>query len=209
LDARLIVGLLLIAGGVFYLLDNLGLVRWGGLVWAAAALVGALAFLSVVARDRAMWWALIPGVTLLGLAGTISLGELAPALGDRWGGTVFLGSIGLSFWLVYALSRANWWAVIPGGVLLTLAAVAGLEDGLGIEAPGVFFLGLGLTFLLVAVVPTDQGRMRWALVPGAILLAMGALFAVGFERAIGYLWPAALILGGLALLWRSFRRNPV
>jgi hypothetical protein len=63
--------------------------------------------------------------------------------------------------------------------------------------------------VLVAVIPTDQGRMRWALVPGAILLAMGVLFAVGFETAIGYLWPAALILGGLALLWRSFRRNPV
>jgi hypothetical protein len=211
MDARLVIGLLLIAGGVLYLLDNLGVVRWGGLVWAAAALVGALAFLGVVARDRAMWWALIPGVTLLGLAATISLGELAPALGDRWGGALFLGSIGLSFWLIYVLSRANWWAVIPGGVLLTLAAVAGLEDGMGIDVPGVFFLGLGLTFLLVAVIPTDQGplRMRWALIPGAILLAMGALFAVGFETAIGYVWPAALILGGLALLWRAFRRNPV
>ena len=82
IDARLLFGLLLIAGGVLFLLDNLGLVPWAGLFWAAAALVGGLAFLSVVARDRAMWWAFIPGITLLGLAGTITLGELAPALGD-------------------------------------------------------------------------------------------------------------------------------
>jgi hypothetical protein len=206
MDARLVIGLLLIAGGVFYLLDNLGLVRWGGLIWAAAALVGGLAFLSIVVRDRAMWWALIPGVTLLGLAGTISLGEVAPNIGDRWGGPLFLGSIGIGLGLVYALNRTNWWALIPGGVLVTLAAVAGLEDVAGIDGGGLFFLGLGLTFILVALVPTDQGPMRWAFIPGAILLTMGVLLAVGFERAIGYLWPLALIVGGLALLWRAFRR---
>jgi hypothetical protein len=206
MDARLIIGLLLIAGGIFYLLDNLGLVTWGGLVWAAAALIGGVAFLTIVARDRAMWWALIPGISLLGLAGTIGLGELAPALGDRWGGSLFLGAIGLSFWVVYAFGRANWWALIPGGVLLTLAVVAGLDQFGGIETGGVFFLGLGLTFLLVGVVPTAQGPMRWAFIPGGILLLMGLLLGVGFEAAINYIWPVALIAGGLLLLLRGFRR---
>ena len=39
LDMRLMAGLLLIVGGLFYLLNNLGIIRWGGLVWAAAAAV--------------------------------------------------------------------------------------------------------------------------------------------------------------------------
>lgn len=207
MDARLIFGLLLIAGGVLFLLDNLGLVPWAGLLWAAAAALGGLAFLSIVARDRAMWWAFIPGITLLGLAGAITLGELAPALGDVWGGPLFLGAVGLSFWLVYVFDRAQWWALIPGGVMLTLAAIAGLDEATDLDTGGVLFLGLGLTFVLVALAPTPQGPMRWAFIPGGILLAMGLLFLVGFLTAINYLWPAALILAGLFLLWRAVGRR--
>ena len=39
--------------------------------------------------------------------------------GDKlgaWGGALFLGSIGLAFWVIYFVRRDFWWAVIPGGV---------------------------------------------------------------------------------------------
>jgi hypothetical protein len=158
-------------------------------------------------RDRGAWWALIPGLTMLGLSGLLTLGEINPALGERWGGSLFLGAIGLSFWLIYLRDRNFWWAVIPGGVLLTLAVVAGLDNlNLPIETGGIFFIGLGLTFLLVAVIPSQGVQLRWAFFPAVVLLAMGVLIGVGFERAINYLWPLALILGGGVLLWRTLRR---
>lgn len=207
IDARFIFGLLLIGGGVIYLLQNLGLITWGPLVWAIAFAVGGLAFLSVFARDRLMWWALIPGLTLLGLAGLLTLQQIAPAQAESWGGSLFLGAIGLAFLIVYAANRQFWWAIIPGGVLLTLAVVAGVDRFAELQTGGVFFLGLGATFALVALAPNPQGPMRWAFIPAAVLAVMGLLLLVGFITAINYLWPAALILAGLFLLARAFRRR--
>ena len=205
LDGRLLVGSLLIVGGVVYLLQNLGIITWGGWVWAAGFALGGLVFLGWFVRDRAAWWAIIPGMTLLGLGTIMAIDQLRPGL--DWTGSLFLGSIGLAFWLIYLRDRNMWWAIIPGGVMATLAVVAGLDEApLLIETGGLFFLGLGATFLLVAVVPTSQGYQRWALFPAAGLVAMGLLIGVGFERAINYLWPAALIVAGLAMLLRAVRR---
>jgi hypothetical protein len=206
LDGRLVLGVLLVAGGVLYLLDTLNIVTWGSLVWAAAAAAGGLVLLAGLLRDRTAWWLAIPGLTLLGLAAVISLDNLNPSF-SQWSGSVFLGAIGLSFWVVYILDRQMWWAIIPGGVLVTLAVVAGLEDSVGIDSGSVFFLGLALTFLLVAVIPNERQAMRWALYPAAILGVMGVLLLVGFENAIGYIWPVALIAVGGFLLLRAARRS--
>ena len=70
------------------------------------------------------------------------------------------------------------------------------------ETGGFFFLGLGLTFLLVAVL----AAMQWACIPGVILLLMGA--ALGYTSmngALNYVWPAALILMGLLLIFQFVR----
>jgi hypothetical protein len=209
LDMRLVVGLLLIVAGVFYLLANLSLIRWGGLVWGMGAGVAGLVFLAAVARDRTQWWFLIPGLVLAAIAALSLLDYFAPAWSAAWGGSLFLGSIGVAFWLIYALDRRMWWAIIPGGALLTLAAVAGLDQLQGIEGGGVLFLGLGLTFGLLAIAPLENGlTLRWAYIPAGILLLMGTLLLFGFSRAMGYIWPAALILGGLLLLTRAWRTRP-
>jgi hypothetical protein len=204
-DSRLVVGTLLIAGGLIYLLQNLGVITWGSAVWAAGFAIAGLVFLGWFLRDRAAWWSIIPGLTLLALGGIMALDLVSP--GNNWTGSLFLGAIGLAFWAIYLRDRGLWWAIIPGGVLLTLAVVAGLDNlDLPIETGGVFFLGLGVTFLLIALAPTSGANLRWAYFPAAALLVMGALIGVGFERAINYLWPAALIIGGLALLVRTMRR---
>lgn len=54
-------------------------------------------------------------------------------------GPAFLGSIGVGFALVYLADRSHWWAIIPGGVLGTLAAVAAIDEvGYGdIETGGI------------------------------------------------------------------------
>ncbi|MCC7360403.1 MAG: hypothetical protein IT317_13050 [Anaerolineales bacterium] len=209
LDMRLIAGVLLIAGGIFYLLTNLGIIRWGGLVWAGAFAIAALGFFAAVVNNRQQWWFIIPGMTLLALAALISLDYFAPALSEQLGGPLFLGGVGLSFLAIYVMDRKLWWAIIPAGALLTLAAVAGLENSESINGGGILFLGLGLTFGLLALAPMDGGKpLRWAFIPAGALLSMGALLLVGFERALGYIWPAALIVGGGLLLWRAWRRGP-
>ena len=205
-DPRLLIGILLITGGVVYLLQNLGIIQWGDIVWSVVFGLAGIGFLSVFARDRAMWWALIPGMTLLGLSVTLGLEYFAPAAGELWGGSVFLGAIGLSFILVYAADRNMWWAIIPGGVMLTLATVAALDNIGGIQTDGLFFIGLGLTFAALALLPTPGGRMRWAVFPAVALGLMGLLTMVGCMAAIGYLWPVALIVGGLSKLLRAVRR---
>ncbi len=52
IDARLIGGLLLVAAGFIYLLQNLGYLRLTGIVWGAAAGVAGLAFVALVISNR-------------------------------------------------------------------------------------------------------------------------------------------------------------
>jgi hypothetical protein len=205
-DNRLILGLLLIAAGVFYLLQTLGLFTLSQLVWGVAAAVGAVVF--IVLAVRGQWWAWIPGLTLLGVAGLVGLEYAAPGAAKQRGGSLFLGAIGISFWLIYLLKRAHWWAIIPGGVLLTLAVVAGLDQLGGLLSGGVFFFGLGLTFLLVAIAPNPHGHMRWAFIPAIILVILGALLSAGQANATRLIGPIALIAVGGWFLFRTFRPRP-
>ena len=202
---RIVGGILLIAAGVLFLLQNLGIFAVGDYLWPFLFGAGGLVFLYVFLTDRANWWAIIPGFTLLGLAAMMAMDQFVPQVGETWGAALFLGGIGLAFWVVYLTNREHWWAVIPGGVLLTVGLVTGLSSALeGIETGGVFFLGLGLTFALLAFLPTPEGRMKWALIPAGVLLVMGLLITAAATAIINYLWPAALILGGIYLLFRTF-----
>lgn len=206
-DVRAIGGILLIVVGVLLLLQNIGIfVGVVALIWALIFAAGGLIFLYMFLTNRTQWWAIIPGFALLGLAALIALDEFFPRVGDILGGTLFLGGIGLAFWVIYFLKRESWWAVIPGGVMFTLALIAGLDSVFeGLETGGVLFLGLGLTFGLLSFVPTPQGRMKWALIPAAVLLVMGLLITAATTGLLNYLWPIALILAGLYLLFRLFR----
>lgn len=203
---RIVLSLLLIAAGVLFLVDSLELVEIGPLLWAAISAVAGLMFLSVFVLDREQWWALIPGFIFLSLGFVIGAAELLPGLGD-WLGAVFMGGLGLAFVAVFLARRDFWWAIIPGGVMLTLAVVAGLASTLAGElVGGILFLGIGLTFVLVSLVPTPAGRMRWALIPAAVLLVLGlAAFAAAGGALFNYVWPVVLILAGLYLLARFVR----
>ena len=209
-DARTIntVGAILLIGvGILLLLQNFGiLVGVVALIWSLIFAAGGLIFLYLFLTNRTQWWAIIPGFALLGLAALIALDEFLPRVGDALGGTIFLGGIGLAFWVIYFLNREHWWAIIPGGVMFTVALVAGLDSVFeGAETGGVLFLGLGLTFGLLSLLPTPQGRMRWALIPAAVLLVMGLLITAATTGVLDFLFAAALILAGLYLLFRMFR----
>ena len=207
LESRVLWGLLLIVGGVVFLLQNLGLFRFGGLFWALLFVLGGLFFLSIYINNRANWWSLIPGFTLWSIAALLTLDALAPAVAEVLGGALVLGGIGVSFCVVYLIERNNWWALIPAGVMITLAVVASLDSSLpGAASGGIFFLGMGFTFAVLGLVNTPQGPMRWAWIPAGILAGMGLILIAAAEELLGYLWPAVLILAGLSLVLRTLRR---
>lgn len=204
LESRVLWGALLILGGVMFLLQNLGIITFGDLFWAVLLGLAGVFFLSLFLQNRANWWALIPGFTLLSIAILITLSRLAPQLSDVFGGSIVLGGIGTSFLVIYLFDRRNWWAIIPAGVMLTLATITVLgEVATGIEVGGFLFLGLGLTFALVALLPTPQGQMRWAWIPAGILILMGLFIAAAAGELLGYVWPLALILVGGYLILRT------
>lgn len=209
-ESKVIWGVLLILGGVFLLLANLGIINVEGDIWellvGGAMAVGGLVFLTVYLSNHTHWWALIPGFSLLGIGSLVVLSSLLPGIADRIGGPLVLGSISLAFLTIYLTNRDNWWALIPGGVLLTLTLISALPpENQGVESGAMFFLGLGLTFALVALAPTPEGRMHWAWIPAGILLAMGVLIFLAAEELINLLWPVALIAGGLFLFYQAYR----
>ena len=144
------------------------------------------------------WWALIPAGVLTILALVTIVSERSEALG----GALFLGGIGLAFWITYFSARgARWWALIPAGVMSTLAVVALFTDRLSdFQSAGVFFLGLALTFLLVALL----AGMRWAYWPAGSMGVLGLLAMASLLDAASYVYAAALIAAGGYLLFRYF-----
>lgn len=204
LASRTLWGILLILGGVLFLLDNLNIITFGDIFWGFVLGIGGVGFLSVYFSDRQHWWALIPGMTLLAVAVVVFLSILLPAVENLLGGAIVLGGIALSFILIYLINQEHWWAIIPGGVLTTLALITLLDEAFtGIETGGILFLGLGLTFALVAILPNPHGQMRWAYIPAGILFLMGLLIMATATQLINYLWPVALILVGLYFVFRT------
>jgi hypothetical protein len=208
LQARFIWGTLLIIGGLFLLLQTLNIVtfQWlgslfGFLLFAAAGVGFMLFFLT----NQDHWWAIIPGCIFLSLATLVGLDGIAPRLANLWGGPIFLGGISLAFWLIYLIHRQYWWAIIPGGVLLTLAAVAGLDQiAPALDTGGIFFLGMAATFFLVYLAPSGKERMSWALIPAAVFLVLGIVVWGAMTALLNYLMPLALIVIGLFLIWRNY-----
>jgi hypothetical protein len=205
LDPRLLLGVLFVLGGLLSLLDAMGIIsNAGGIFWGLTFAAGGAVFLYILLTDRNSWWAAFPAFTLFGLAASAFL----PDSLEAYDGLVFFLGISLGFWWVYFSHPENWWAIIPGGVLLTLGIVSVLSDLLaGETSGGVFFLGLGLTFMLVAILPGGRER-SWALIPGTILLVFGAILGTPYFGLAEFLWPAVLILLGGYFILRFFTNRP-
>jgi hypothetical protein len=204
IDVRILIGALLIGAGVLFLLQTFNILSeaWS-ILWIAAFLVGSVIFFYVYFTDRRQWWALIPAMTLLGLAGVIFVDTYLPGISD-FGGALFLGGIGLGFWVIYLTNREFWWAIIPGGVLLTLGIVTIAEEFIsGDSAGGVFFMGLAVTFLLVAILAKPRESFWWAYIPAGVLFVLGVFLTEPLKPLFNLIWPVALILIGGILLIRN------
>ena len=217
----IILGIVLIVLGALALLQNLGVLNFYGLLpyisiapdaviaqMIVALLFGGIGLIFLVVfilNINQNWWAVIPGFTLLGLAGLIAFGEQLGAAGA----SMFLGAIGLSFVVIYLLRREFWWAIIPAGVLLTLAVMIVVIEAApnnSMIGPAFLFFGLPLTFGLVYLLPSEEERRTWALYPAGILAIIGVLLLLSLGNLINVIWAVALIVGGAYLLLRAFRR---
>jgi hypothetical protein len=208
LESRILWGVLLIFLGVAFLVQNLFNLEIGGFFWGVILGLAGLFFLFTFINNREQWWALIPGFTLLGVSATIITGMLLPRVATIFGGAFILGGIGLAFVAVYFVDRRFWWAVIPAGVMLTLASITVLDQLLhGRGTGGVLFLGLGLTFAIVALIPTSHRTFNWAWIPAGVLFLMGVLISAITENAFGFVWPVILILGGGILIYLTLSRR--
>jgi hypothetical protein len=197
-DYRILIGAALILGGILMLLDKTGILKGAGsYFWAGVLAIAAGIFLFWFFSDRSKWWAAIPGFTLAGMAVSALLQDVS-----GWSGLATLGGIGVGFWAVYFRQRSHWWAIIPGGVLLTLGFTSALTEAFNIiETGGVFFVGLGITFLLVGLL----ARMKWAYIPAAVLLLLGFFLGTPFVGVLEYAWIGILMIAGIVLVISAAR----
>lgn len=159
----------------------------------------ALSFWYVYFTDRnGRWWAIIPGGVLTALSLLVIVSEYF----EEYSGAIVLGGIGLTFLVVYLTERnERWWALIPFGVLSTLATVTIVAEQVGeFQTAGVFFFGLAITFLLVALL----AKMTWAYYPAAVLSVMGVFGLASLLDIMNYVWAIGLILVGIFMLFRYF-----
>ncbi len=139
------------------------------------------------------------GLLFIGIGGALLI-----VLTTDVGGEIFVGFRGLGFLGAYAATR-SYGLLIPGGIL------TGLGTGLIIESQGgpsgSVVLGLGCGFLAIAtidrLVSSADGVWWWPLIPGAVLVTVGASNLTGIPNLGRYLVPAGLILIGVLLLLRK------
>lgn len=209
-NASIIAGIVLIGLGGLLLLDRLGVMDSAAIVAPLIfAAIGVL-FLSLFVRGRENWWAAIPGSVFLGLAAVITATQLT---GGAWGAAFLYLFMGAGFAAVFVRERTNWWALIPSGVMLTLAVIVALPQEMqGMPTAAVLFLGLAATFGVLSLVPIhtaghtgDQAaeRMKWPLIPAAVLTVMGLIFALQATVvfiSLDFAFPAIMILAGITLM---------
>lgn len=212
--SRLIWAVVFVLGGIALLLFNLGFfVSYEPfLQYTLAGLLalGSIGFFVSYFSQRTHWWRLIPGWTVLALAGMVYLTTIETLEQSLTAALLFVGQA-LAFGHIFLLDRkTRWWAVIPGGFMLVLGGVIALTsrttdaDVLGT----VLFVGMGAVFLLLYLLG-EHRQLWWALIPGAVLVVFGIfLFSVERTSQNFFLrwWPVALILLGAGIGWLAFRR---
>ncbi|WP_426227572.1 hypothetical protein [Pseudarthrobacter sp. DSP2-3-2b1] len=204
-NISIIAGVVLMVVGGLFLLDVLNVAETAGYVPALIFAAAGAVFLSVFSRSRENWWAAIPGSVFLGLAAVIGAAQLT---GGRSGAGLLFLFMAAGFAAVYLREPANWWALIPCGVMLTLAVIVSLPQELpAMAVPAILFMGLAATFGVLSLVPVraagHNARMKWPLIPAAVLAVLGVIFALQATAMLipaDFVVPAVMILAGIALL---------
>lgn len=192
-DEKTIPGAVLILLGLLFLLPTIGFLGvFARLI--AAALFGGLAYYAFESgRRRAN---LLIQLAALPLA-AIALSLLLPG---SWVNGLFLAVLGLVFAYVWRSDPDRWWAVIPAGLLGTLAVTSALPRAASSVSGTLFLLGAAATFY--ALTRLRVKPQPWAVYPAAALAVL-AVIALLDGRGGGWIAPLALIALGLYWLFRE------
>jgi hypothetical protein len=165
----------------------------------------ALPFLYVYLHDRTQWWPLIPAYVLLAIGLMLLLVEV-DILQDAFVATYVLTSIALPFVLVYILDRANWWALIPAYVMLSVGLMVGLIDARVLDdllVPAYVMFSIALPFLIVYL---RNPKEWWPLIPGGVMGLIGMAFLLS-DRSTRIVAPILVIVVGVLIIIRQFMRQ--
>ena len=199
-------GILLIGAGAVALAQQMGYINelseqfW---MWVFA-LGGLVGFINYALSGWKEWGWLFPAGALGGLAVVIALAT-ANVDSAAVASPLFLGLL-IPFAAAYLTDRTrNWWALIPGGVMLFLALTTLLVDSAGGEWVGALFLFMiSLSFLVVYL---NNRTQVWALLVAYIMAVLGIapLMATGGRDAAFYgpIFLFAVALPFFVLYFRS------
>jgi hypothetical protein len=151
-------------------------------------------------RGRLIW-----GLSLIAIGAFFLMQQLG------WFGAVqfpfwafAFGLLGVIFLVTFVGDRRQWWALIPGCILLGLAMtiVNGETEILSdAQASALFLFSIGLPFLLIYLI---DRRMWWALIPGGVLSVI-AVITLLTSRELSGTTITAIILFGLAIVFGVLR----
>ena len=207
---RALVGVLLILFGSIALLQALDVISLQGnlatWIFAAIFILAGLIFLYVLLQaPKSNWWAAIPGCTLAGLGMMMALVNI-PNFIEEIGVGIFLASIGLSFIIILLIQRTFWWAIIPGGVMISIALLVGLSFIEAFNSPWLMFFGFAATFAAIALYTRQPGeKFHWAWIPALVFVVLGGLMGLNKFELLKFILPAALLVGGGYFIWRSLK----
>ena len=199
-------GILLVAGGGLALAQQLGyLNQLPDSIWMwIFGFVSLVAFLSYALSGWKDWGWLFPAGVFGGLAVTIAL-AVNNVDSAAVGSPLFFGLL-IPFAAAYLMDRSkNWWALIPGGVMLFLALVTLLVDNTSGEWVGSLFLFLiGLSFLAVYL---NNRTRTWALLVAYIMgvLSLAPAMASGGGDTAAYFGSVFLFAVALPFFILYFR----
>jgi len=207
LGSRYLWGGLIILAGVVLLVSNITDFEFGNIFWSVSFLIFGGIFVSIFISNRQNWWAIVPGFALLSIGIVIGLNIFAEEIAEVISGSIVLLGIGIGFLLVYLANKNSWWPIIPAGVLISISVSVGLETYIPEMAfVGLFFLGIGITFGILALLPSPQGNMRWAWIPAVILAVFGFFFLLFSSDIFIIVGSAGLICLGILVIFRTLKR---
>jgi hypothetical protein len=175
--------------------------------WIGAGLFFILAaiFTLIYLGKRATWAAIVALVMFV--LGFMSLLAMTPR--PELAGILVLAAIGLPFLLVYLRSAEGWWAIIPAGILLTMAIVTAIVLLSGAPsgeldpryANAIIFVGMAATFAIV----WQRHHKPWGMVLTLLSVMMGV--AALFFGNLDNFWALFVIAAGVYLVYNALRRQ--
>lgn len=198
-------GMLLIGGGLLVLAGQMGYVdALSPQMWMFVfAAISVVALVSYALSGWRQWGFLFPAGAFGGLALIIALAE-ANVDSAAVASPLFFGLL-IPFVAAYLSDRThNWWALIPGGVMLFLALTLLFVDSSGGEWIGALFLFMiALSFFVVYL---NNRTRTWALLVAYIVgvLGIAPLMATG-GRDAAYFGPVFLFAVALPFFFVYFR----